>query len=72
MAASNIDELFECWAYSAMQYGASAPFDSYRSLNAMIDTIRDGDAPWQCLAVRGTTDDLSEHAPSWKKQEFAV
>jgi hypothetical protein len=71
MPASSINELLEYWAHSAMQYDASAPFDSCRSLYATMDAIRDGDAPWQCLTVSNMTD-LSEHAPSWKKQEFEV
>lgn len=55
-----------------MEYDGSAPFDSCRSLYALIDAIHDGDAPWQCLTVSGVSDNLSEHAPSWKKQEFEV
>lgn len=57
-----------------MQYDASTPFDSCRSLYATIDAIGDGDAPWQCLTVSSMSDsnNLSEDAPSWKKQEYEV
>lgn len=72
MPASNISELFDLWTHSARQYDSTAPFDSCRSLYATIDAIRDGDAPWQCLTVSSVSDNLSERAPSWQKQEYEV
>lgn len=55
-----------------MQDGSSSPFDLCRSLYATIDAIRDGDAPWQCLTVNSTTNNLLEDPLPWKKQEFEV
>ena len=74
MSASNITELLELWVHFVMRYStdATAPFESWRSLYATIDTIQNGDAPWQCFSVNSLSDDIPEDAPSWQKQEYEV
>lgn len=74
MSNSHINEPLKYWALSTKKYGddATAPYDSCRSLYAIIDAIQDGDALWQCLAVNSIPGDIPEDALSWRKQEYEV
>lgn len=78
MSASTIDELLEVWTLSSVTHedgsscdSSSSPFCSHKDLYDTIDSIKLGDAKWQCLVVNDTTAVPSD-APDWRKQEYQV
>ncbi|KAH7911539.1 hypothetical protein BJ138DRAFT_1237425 [Hygrophoropsis aurantiaca] len=71
MSAPNIDYLMELWAFEVAKLDGSSPFVSHRDAYQIIDSIRSGDVPWQCLSV-DPPDNLPPDAPTWKRSQYQV
>lgn len=69
MSAGNTDELMQIWA--AIHPSEGSPFSSCKELYQLIDSIDDGNVPWQCLTM-GHQPDSTAGAPSWKNESFDV
>ncbi|KAG2043609.1 hypothetical protein BDR03DRAFT_978052 [Suillus americanus] len=73
MSGSDIDFLMELWAFKMQQLGeaASSPFISHKDIYTTIDSIRQGDVPWECLSV-DLGDTIPDDAPSWAEHSYQV
>ncbi|KAF8321908.1 hypothetical protein F5887DRAFT_904465, partial [Amanita rubescens] len=73
MSGGNIDKLMEIWA--SLHPSDGSPFASQKDLYEVIDSIEDGDAPWDSVAMYhpdlSDTNEL-DNLPSWKKAKYDV
>lgn len=74
MSQDNINHLLHLWGLSLMQHGAQfGPFDNYQHIFETIDSIEEGDAPWQCLKIRLVNcEDVDDSTPEWKSKEYEL
>ncbi|KAG2745079.1 hypothetical protein P692DRAFT_20742654, partial [Suillus brevipes Sb2] len=73
MSGSDIDFLMELWAFRMQQLSeaASSPFILHNIVYSTIDSICQGDVPWECLSVDlGET--IADDAPSWAVGSYQV
>jgi hypothetical protein len=71
VSASNIDMLLELWAQSLEYFGASAPFHNHEDLYAVIDSLRLGDVPWQCMETQ-LPNAGDQDARSWRHSTYEI
>ena len=67
-----IDDLMQIWA--AMHPKEGSPFSSHKDLYEKIDSIQNGDAPWQSITIKHPNASLqnTHHVPEWQLQDFKV
>jgi hypothetical protein len=74
MSGGNIDKLMQIWA--SLHPSDGSPFASQKDLYEVIDSIEDGDAPWESVAMYHPdledTNDSLDNLPSWKKAKYDV
>ena len=73
MSGGNIDMLMQIWA--TLHPNDGSPFHSHKALYKIIDSIEDGDAPWQkSILYHPDLDDTTsaDDLPSWKKGKYEV
>jgi hypothetical protein len=72
LSAGDLDLLLKNWTANCIfQGGGSAPFQSAHHMQAVIDSIQVGDAPWEAFELRysGALDDSS---PQWMRQSYTL
>jgi hypothetical protein len=74
MSAGHIDELMEIWG--ALHPNGNGPFGSHHDLHKVLDSIEDGDAPWESFTMNhpkftGNPED-DDHLPLWQKADYDV
>ena len=72
MSAADIDDLMQIWA--AMHPKEGSPFSSHKDLYEKIDSIQNGDTPWQSITIKHPNASLqnTHHVPEWQLQDFKV
>jgi hypothetical protein len=84
MSAGNIDKLMEIWA--SLHPNDGGPFDSHNGLYKKIDSIEDGDDPWDSFTIyhpdyqpevddtsaTSTSSSDSDDLPAWKRKGYDV
>ncbi|KAG2352463.1 hypothetical protein BDR07DRAFT_1384244 [Suillus spraguei] len=73
MSGSDIDFLKELWVFRMQQLGeaASSPFISHKDVYTTIDSICQGDVPWECLSV-DLRDTIPDDVLSWAECSYQV
>ncbi|KDQ06051.1 hypothetical protein BOTBODRAFT_79140, partial [Botryobasidium botryosum FD-172 SS1] len=71
MSNPNVNVLLELWAADVFKHNANPPFANAEDLQAYLDAIPYGDAPWQTLKV-SYSGPLPENPPSWMLAEYEV
>jgi hypothetical protein len=59
----------QIWA--AIHPNEGSPFSSCKELHQLIDSIDDGNAPWQCLTL-GHHNSAAADCPSWQNKTYEV
>lgn len=72
LSGGDINELLDIWAaHNILHDGGDPPFLNKDDLYATIDSIRQGNAPWEAFSVR-YEGPLTADAPSWKRATYRV
>lgn len=74
MPAKQIDALLDIWA---SKHDGNTPFANHKDMYSRIDSIKLGDAPWNCFTVSYTgqkpnADNPDAEVPPWMDAEYEV
>lgn len=70
MSAGGIDKLMQIWA--TLHPNEGGPFASHDDLYKKIDSIKDGDAPWQSYTMNHSDmhNTTNNDLPSWQTADY--
>ena len=71
MSEGNVDKLMQILSAASSFSGSTAPFQNYKHMCTLIDTVEVGDVPWQTFMCK-YNGNVTEDSPSWMKQGYEV
>jgi hypothetical protein len=72
MSKSNIDDLFGILKTRVAGEGGTAPFENSADLYATIDSIMEGEVPWDSFNVQYNGPRPKSNVPSWMDEKYQV
>jgi len=72
MSKSNIDDLFQILKTRVAGEGGAAPFESCAELYATIDSIIEGEVPWDSFTVQYDGPRPETNVPQWMDEKYQV
>ena len=72
MSKSNIDDLLSILKARATGEGSEAPFKNCAELYSTIDSIKEGEVPWDPFTVQYNGPRPEENVPSWMDEKHQV
>ena len=72
MSKSNIDDLLHILQSRAVREGGTAPFKNCAELYDTIDSITDGEVPWDSFTVQYTGPRPEMNIPEWMDEKYKV
>ncbi|KDQ16870.1 hypothetical protein BOTBODRAFT_106211, partial [Botryobasidium botryosum FD-172 SS1] len=72
MSEGDINEILELWAASLVKHNDNAPFHDAKDLYAVIDAIKVGNTPWQCMITSYEGVRPESNVPSWMCREYHI
>ena len=71
MSEGNVDKLMRILSAASSFSGSTAPFQNYKHMCTLIDTVEVGDVPWQTFMCKYNSN-VTNDSPSWMKQGYKV
>ncbi|KAI0032371.1 hypothetical protein K488DRAFT_78514 [Vararia minispora EC-137] len=71
MSSHDVDYLMEIWKSTLRKHGERSPFADIKDLHSTIDSITQGDVPWECLAFEPLPD-LPLDAPDYERETYRL
>jgi hypothetical protein len=72
MSKSNIDDLFGILKTRAAGEGSATPFENSADLYATIDSIMEGEVPWDSFNVQYNGPRPESNVPLWMDEKYQV
>ena len=72
MSTAKINKLLKIWALDKAKHDDLTPFTLYDHMYKTIDTIEQGDIPWQSFSMRYQADDDNPADTPWKQAKYEV
>ena len=72
MSKSNIDDLLSILKSRAAGEGGKAPFNNCADLYATVDSITEGDVPWDLFTVQYDGPRPETNVPQWMDEKYQV
>lgn len=69
---THIDKLLDLWAADKLPSGGAPPFANHDDLHNVIDSIAEGDVPWQSFSVAYNGPLPANNIPGWMAEKYEV
>ena len=70
MSQGDVDTLMRLWASTTADH--CAPFENHQEMLAAIDSIQEGDAPWNSFSAKYSGVHPPAKSPDWMVKEYTV